>query len=246
MFDDRNLYDDSYFLTRQYGRDLKREKAYQQEMNRIIQRVNFGDILDVGCGLGDFLAQADDRWNKHGIEPSDYAAEIANKKGLTMFRNLNTITSESMDCVVFRGTLQHINTPIEDLFQASRVLRKGGTLAILATPDADSFVYRTFGNLPALDWPRNWVVFGNREVKNILNRLGFTDIEILHPYLDSPYASPVKDFVNLIESFVFGWRPFAFFGSMMEVYSVKSKHLEAPNGDDSFRLVPERIVNGTH
>jgi SAM-dependent methyltransferase len=221
MFDDRSLYEDDYFKRRKYGADLKRDKAYRQEIKNITQRTKFGRILDVGCGLGGFLTQADDRFTKYGIEPSDYASEIARKKGLTMFRSLNTIDYEAMDCVVFRGTLQHINTPIEDLFQASRVLKKGGLLAIIATPDADSLVYRIFGRLPALDAPRNWVVFGHRELENILKRLGFGEIEILHPYWKSPYANPVKDFMNFFLSLLFGWRPFPFPGSMMEIYARK-------------------------
>jgi len=218
---DRDLYDANYFHDRAYDKDPKRQVMYTQEQRRIIQRVNFGRILDVGCGTGGFLEALDDRFDKYGIEPSEYAAQKTAKKGIKMFRAMNTVDDDSMDAVVFRGTLQHISTPIEDLGHAARVLHSGGLLAILATPDADSLVYRTFGRLPALDAPRNWVIFGHRELENILTRLGFTDIEILHPYLSTPYASPFKDFCNLLLSLLFGYRNFAWPGNQMEIYGRK-------------------------
>jgi SAM-dependent methyltransferase len=219
--DDRALYDANYFYRRAYGKDPKREKMYLQEQARIIQHSNFGSVLDVGCGTGEFLDIMDDRFKKFGVEPSEWAAQKCSDRGIEMLRGLHVIGSCSMDVVVFRGTLQHINTPIESLAHASRILKSGGTLAILATPDADSLVYRIFGNLPALDAPRNWVVFGHRELENILKRLGFEHIEISHPYLSTPYARPVKDFLNFLASFFFGWRPFAFPGNQMEIYCRK-------------------------
>lgn len=219
---DAHLYDSGYFIERSYGADQRREASYRAERERIQERVKHGHILDVGCGTGVFLEGFDDRWKKYGVEPSEYAFRQSKARYIEMFPDLRDIADLSMDVVVFRGTLQHISTPIQDLYHAAGVLKPGGLLAILATPDADSLVYRIWGKLPALDAPRNWVIFGHRELENILKRLGFTDIEILHPYWDSPYARPFFDFWNFILSLLFGWRPFAFPGSMMEVYARKS------------------------
>ncbi len=222
MIDDANLYDFHYFANRDYGIDPKREKAYAQERKRIwLHAKKPGNILDVGCGTGDFIAGLDDRWVKFGFEPAEYAAEIAAKKGIQMARALRTIESESMDVVVFRGTLQHINDPVMSLAQVARILRRGGLLIILATPDADSLVYRIWHNLPALDWPRNWIVFGSHELQNIIHRLNFENIEVTHPYWSTPYASPLSDFFNFFISLFLGWRKFAFPGNMFELYSVK-------------------------
>lgn len=126
-----------------------------------------------------------------------------------------------MDVVVFRGTLQHINLPMGALGQATRVLKPGGLLVILATPDSDSLVYRIFGNLPALDAPKNWVIFGQRCLMNIVERLGYVNVTVYHPYWGSPYASPLKDFALFFVSLFLGWRKFAFPGNQMELYAVK-------------------------
>lgn len=218
--DDAELYDRNYF-NGYYVNDKKREAMYKQEEGRVRLRSDFGDILDVGCGVGGFLQTFDDRWNKYGYEPSEFAAEKAAGRGINMVRNLHAVSSESMDVVILRGTLQHMDNPVVTLFQVSRILRKGGLLAILATPDTDSLVYKIWGELPPLDAPRNWILFGNKFLCNILIRLGFGGIELLHPYLETPYANPAKDFWKFFISLFFGYRKFAFPGNQMEIYARK-------------------------
>lgn len=220
--DDRALYDRNYF-NGYYVNDKLREAAYIQEEARVRVRSGFGNILDVGCGVGGFLQTFDDRWKKYGYEPSEFAAEKAAGHGIEMVRNLNTVPSESMDVIVLRGTLQHMNKPTETLFHVTRILRKGGLLAILATPDTDSLVYKIWGNLPPLDAPRNWILFGNKFLTNILTRLGYESVEVIHPYWGTPYARPLRDFGAFFISLFFGWRKFAFPGNMMEVYARKPK-----------------------
>lgn len=221
IIDDRYLYDGSYFQE-YYRNDPKREAMYLQERDRILKYFpQGGRILDVGCGVGGFLSKFDDRWEKYGIEPSDFAKEKAVKRDITMYPSLNTIGYEIMDVIVFRGTLQHINFPMQYLTQATMSLKKGGLLVILATPDADSLTYKIWGRLPALDAPRNWIVFGSRVMENILQRLNYQDIRILHPYWGTPYANPVSDFIRFFISLFFGWRKFAFPGNMMEIFAIK-------------------------
>jgi SAM-dependent methyltransferase len=219
-FDDKDLYDKNYF-NGYYENDKLRDAMYLQEEARVRARSNFGDVLDVGCGIGGFLQTFDDRWKKFGYEPSEYASEKAAGRGIHMERNLNAISSNSMDVIILRGVLQHMNKPLEELAQCTRILRPGGLLVILATPDTDSLVYKIWGNLPALDAPKNWVLFGHKFLVNILLRLGYVEFEILHPYSGTPYARPMKDFWNFFVSLFFGWRKFPFPGSMMEVYCRK-------------------------
>lgn len=220
QMDDRQLYERKYF-DGYYANDKRRDEMYKQEARRIQERANFGNILDIGCGVGGFLSTLDDRWKKYGFEPSEYAAEKATARGITMLRNPASIDTEVFDVVVFRGTLQHMSKPIETLAHATRGLRKGGLLVILATPDTDGIVYKLWGKLPPLDAPRNWVLFGNRFLRNILERMDYENIEVLHPYFGTPYANPVKDFLAFLISLFFGWRKFAFPGNMMEIYAVK-------------------------
>lgn len=222
LTDDHGLYDERYFSARKYGRDLRRIAMYGLERKRIWARAKKpGNILDIGCGIGDFVLGFDDRWDKYGVEPSEYAREIASRAGVKMYGSVRELIPHSMDVVVIRGSLQHMNDPMVVLAEATYVLKRGGLLAILATPDADSLVYKLWGNLPALDWPRNWVIFGSKCLRNIIQRLSFEQIEVLHPYWSTPYATPLHDFANFLLSFIFGWRPFAFPGNQFELYGVK-------------------------
>lgn len=218
---DKDLYNQKYF-DGYYLKDDKRDAMYKQERARILKYYPTGGIiLDVGCGVGGFLAGFDDRWQKYATEPSEFASEKASRKGISVMPHINTLEMESMDVVVFRGTLQHINFPMEALVQATRVLRRGGLLVILQTPDTDSLVYNLFHRLPALDAPRNWMLFGHSYLNNILVRLGYIKIKNEFPYLDTPYARPVQDFIKFVISLFFGWRKFAFPGNMFEVFAIK-------------------------
>jgi SAM-dependent methyltransferase len=225
MIDDRNLYGPEYF-DMYYLHDKQREEMYEQERSRVRKRANLEPgrrwkILDIGCGVGGFLSGFDDRWEKYGYEPSEFAAEKACKKGINMIRAFRVVDDNSMDVVVFRGTLQHIFDVTNDLANATRVLKPGGLLVILATPDTDSLVYKLFGKLPALDAPKNWVVFGKRILENILERLGYVNVTTAHPYWGTPYANPAHDFFMFLVSLFFGYRKFAFPGNMMEIYATK-------------------------
>jgi SAM-dependent methyltransferase len=217
---DSYLYEREYF--EQYYNDPKRAKMYLLEHKRILEYFpNGGTILDVGCGVGGFLSVFDDRWTKYGVEPSEFARDIAAKKNITILHSIDIVDFEQFDVVVFRGSLQHINFPMASLVHAARSLKPGGLLVILATPDIDSLVYKLWGRLPALDAPRNWILFGGKFLSNILQRLEFEQIKILHPYLNTPYANPISDFFKFFISIFFGWRPFAFPGNQMEIYAVK-------------------------
>jgi len=217
---DADLYNTDYF-DGYYIKDDKRDQMYKQEYARIMEYFPHGGrVFDIGCGVGGFLNCFDDRWEKNGIEPSDYAADKAAKKGIIIWRSLRVIENETADVVIFRGTLQHIAFPFELIGQAARILRRGGLLVFLATPDADGIVYKIWGRLPALDAPRNWMVIGTRALSNIMIRLGFR-VKVLHPYLGTPYAQPIKDFARFAISLFFGWRKFAFPHNMFEMYCVK-------------------------
>ena len=221
---DAYLYDQQYF-DGYYLRDVKRETAYLQERDRIYEEYlkthEFigGNVLDVGCGIGGFMSVFDDRWNKYGVEPSEYASAKAAKKGILLV-DMNCMDTEHMDLIVFRGTLQHIDYPMKVLYQATRLLKSNGLLVFLATPDTDSLVYKIWGTLPALDPQRNWCLFGHKELDNILERMGYKN-KFLYPYLGTPYASPFKDLAKFFLSFI-RYRKFAFPGNMMEIYSVKA------------------------
>ena len=221
MLDDRDLYDESYFM-QHYLYDPKRDKMQQQEIARIASRMPHGGLmLDIGCGVGNFMRAFGAEWTCIGMDVSAFAREQARRKGFHAEEDLEHFFPALFDLVVFRGTWQHIATPMADLVQATHILRPGGMLVFLATPDTDSLVYKIWGNLPMLDPDRNWILPGARWMSNVLRRLGYQDIEVVHPYWDTPYAGPLRDMGKFVFSLFFGYRKFAFPGNVMEIYAIK-------------------------
>lgn len=215
-------YPASYFIGHGYADDPKRKAMKAQEAARIKARltVKTGRVLDVGCGIGDFLAEHFASWSMWGVEVSEYASLKAEANGVSVFKTAAHIPAE-FDLVVWRGSFQHVDEPIVVLRDCVRKMKPGALIAFLATPNTNSPVYKLFGDLPALDAPRNWVVPSDTMLVNILTNLGLKDIEVVYPYWDTPYARPLVDFAKFVLR-LFGVKTkFAFPRSMMEIYARK-------------------------
>lgn len=216
-------YPASYFIGHGYADDPKRKAMKVQEAERIKARltVKTGRVLDVGCGIGDFLAEHFAAWKKHGTEVSAYATKEAEMRGVDVRDTAWIFDDRLWDLVIWRGTFQHVPDPVGELRACVARMKPGALIAFLATPNTNSPVYKMFGDLPALDAPRNWVVPSDTMLVNILANLGLKDIEVVYPYWDTPYARPLVDFAKFVLR-LFGVKTkFAFPRSMMEIYARK-------------------------
>lgn len=214
-------YGKEYFEGRHLGQDPKREQSYRDELARIEQYVNEGSVLDVGCGMGDFLEVFDNaKWEKYGIEISEYASNVAKQKGITLIDY--DFESEYFDLIVFRGVFQHLDKPLHVLQKCIAMLKPGGYMVFLATPNTGSLCYRLFGDLPMLDPRRNFFVPSDKMLGDVLTNFGLDVVRFNYPYLESPYSNPVRDhYLFLLR--MFGVKSkFAFWRNMMECYARKS------------------------
>ena len=213
-------YEESYFAL--HSRDQgRRERMRRQELERVRQTTGFdgGTVVDVGCGLGELLdLLPTERWTKYGVDVSELARITCLNKGVSF----DLPTGDGWcDLVLLRGALQHLDRPLDTLFAAHRWLRPGGWLVVLATPNAGSPVYRMFQDLPPLDAPRNFVVFSDRTLGQCLVNIGFRELEFHYPYLETPYASPIRDHLRFMLRVIGIKRSFAFWRNMMECYAQK-------------------------
>lgn len=216
----KKLYGKEYFTDRFPGQNKKRELSYIQEYGRIKKYVRSGKALDIGCGMGNFLNTFEIGWEKYGIEISDFAANEAKRNGIKIIDYADGYEN-FFDLIIFRGVIQHLDTPLYTLKQAIAMLKPGGYIIFLATPNSNSLYYKLFGTLPMLDDKRNFLIPSDTMIKNILKNFGFDIKEVYYPYIDSPYASYILDHLKFIAN-CFGFHyKFSFWKNMMEIYAQK-------------------------
>ncbi|WCB95806.1 hypothetical protein DSM104299_04557 [Baekduia alba] len=137
-----------------------------------------GDILDVGCGSGDFLLLlAAAGWRPHGVEPDAQAVAAAHAAGLAGVHHGDLtelgLDAASFDAVRFWHSLEHVSSPRAQLTAARRVVRDGGSLTI-GVPNVGSLLSRTARKRwYYLDMPRHLWHFDRRRLSALVQECGF-------------------------------------------------------------------------
>ena len=216
-----HLYKDDYFAGRQKN-DERRLKTFLQEKAFMSRHMPLsGAVCDVGCSTGEFLETI--QWNgpRFGMEVNPAAIEAAKKSGFSFEKSILT-EEDFFDAVIFRGTIQHVPDPFLYIGAAHKALKKGGAIVFLATPNANSIVYKLFNTLPALDPVLNFYIPSDGSLSDVLRNYEFTVVDIEYPYLDSAYANPVADHLNFLKTLVTRKKPrFAFWRNMMNLIARK-------------------------
>lgn len=89
-----------------------------------------GDTLDIGCGIGDFLAF---RAGTTGVDINPLLVEYCSKRGLNakvMTADQLPFEAEQFDSIVLDNVLEHIVEPAALLNEIKRVLKPSGSLLI--------------------------------------------------------------------------------------------------------------------
>lgn len=182
------IYNANYFLGsesdagRVAARELKQATArlYLSGIKRY-HGAETGCLLEVGCGEGDLLAQAEaDGWQVTGVEFSPAAGQKAQqrlKSGEVRIGELQQamLAGDQFDLCVVSDVLEHVRAPLDFLREIHRVLKPGGTLFV-ATPSIDSWSARFLR--------RNWMefktehltYFDRQTLQTALFKSGFRDV----------------------------------------------------------------------
>ncbi|HRR39716.1 MAG TPA: class I SAM-dependent methyltransferase [Syntrophales bacterium] len=109
-----------------------RDPIYRRVMDAIERKKSTGALLDVGCGCGFLLKEAQDRgWRVMGVDPSvkstDHAEALVGK---CLFRGMLSDFPEgpTYDVVTFINVLDHSALPWIDIRHAERLLKGEGLL----------------------------------------------------------------------------------------------------------------------
>jgi len=208
-------YKDSYFKDRELN-DPLRLKSFDLELKFLKKYILSGNVLDIGCSTGEFLKFAEWDGEKFGMEVSQHAIKLAEQSGISFTKDIFN-TQDFFDLIIFRGTIQHIDTPFQYLIKSYDALKDGGYLVFLATPNANSLYYKIWNTLPFLAPKLNFYIPSDKDLINAMQNIGFNFIEVEYPYLRSPYSNPFKDHVKFILK-LFGFKTkFPFWRNSMNI-----------------------------
>ena len=167
------------------------------------------NLLDVGCGTGDFLRAAhNDGWTVHGVEPNQGARSLAqHKTNATIYQSLEEVTESRFQVISLWHVLEHLHDLDEQIKTFSNLLAENGRL-IIAVPNFKSFDASYYKNYwAAFDVPRHLWHFSKDGIRRIFSKHGMEIEQTLPMKFDAYYVS------LLSEKYKSGWMNFfgAFF-----------------------------------
>ena len=204
----RNIFEFVYHQVRRF--------ALRKKLNLINSfKTSERQLLDIGCGTGDFLELANsDDWIVTGIEPNENARRIANVKtnnAVFDIDQLPQLSSQSFDVITLWHVLEHL-PDLEGHIQLVQSLLKPNGRVIIAVPNYKSFDAKHYGSFwAAYDVPRHLWHFSKDAISNLFQKVGM-EIQDIKPMLfDAYYVSLLSEkykrgSMNPLFGFWNGWR----------------------------------------
>lgn len=200
------LQDKIYFKARQYSLSKKR-RLIEQHSTR-------GNILDVGCGTGEFLKQMQQyKWSATGTEPNSKARSIAKQNRIEIFNELSEISEQTFQAITLWHVLEHIHDLNGTLEKIKDLLDKDGTIFI-AVPNHKSHDAKHYQEYwAAYDVPRHLWHFDQTAMAKLLEKHQLNLIKTAPMKLDSFYVSLLSEcyrnpfqakLIQMLKAFVYG------------------------------------------
>ncbi len=186
----RNLFEKIYHLVRVIS--LKKKLKLINSFN-----TKNKNLLDVGCGTGDFLQIAkSNNWEVSGIEPNEQARIIANSKtdnSVFEIEQLLQFDKASFDVITLWHVLEHLPN-LEDYISVFQKLLKPEGRLIIAVPNYKSYdaqYYKSFW--AAYDVPRHLWHFNRKSISNLIEAFNFKVEKIKPMWFDAFYVSMLSE-----------------------------------------------------
>lgn len=167
--------------------NLKRKLSY---VNKVFQ--NSGDVLDYGCGTGQFLnTLVNDDKSVLGVEINEGAREQAQKYA-PVFSSISEVQTR-LEVITMWHVLEHVYDLRGLLGEFKKRLIPGGHL-IVAVPNPESFDAQHYGmHWAAWDVPIHIHHFTQRSVKTLMESEGFSLVDVIPMNMDSYYISLLSE-----------------------------------------------------
>lgn len=182
----------AFYKTYSYSSLKTCPEATIRSFNRVLDELeihkNVGNILDIGCGQGDFLFEARRRgWQCFGSEHSDAAINLCSNRKLNVIKepiSRQSFAGIKFDVVTSFEVIEHIQTPNE-LFQLAHDLLRPGGVFYLTTPNFNA-VLRFFegADFAIINYPEHLCFFSKKTIQTLAERHSFVTQRITTSGLD--------------------------------------------------------------
>ena len=191
-----------------------------------------GSVLDIGAGTGDFLSVVKENgWNTIGVEPSEKAKAIAQKKGVSFVEQTSELENNSFDVITMWHVLEHVPNLDNQIKELKRLLKPNGSL-IIAVPNFKSFDAKQYGNFwAAYDVPIHFWHFSKTAIKKLFAKEDMELVKVLPMKFDSFYVSLLSEKyktgkMNFVKAFFIGlqsnWKAKKNFEYSSHIYVLKN------------------------
>lgn len=161
-------------------------------------------VLDIGCGVGNFLMRAKEKATVTGLELNEKAIEVCHQRGFDVRKEMIEThalhNEEQYDMVTFFQVLEHIYEVKPFLENALKVLKKGGKL-VIGVPNNEPY-FLGYDKYCTLNLPPHHMGLWNKEVFeciaplfNIKMKEWRYDVKgsiRTHAYLKAKYMAHIK------------------------------------------------------
>lgn len=167
--------EDETYVTERHGRVLTFQK-HLKHMEKWTGPANGRSLLDIGAYIGVFVEIAQKAgWEASGVEPSDWAAAAAQKRGLNVIvgtQDAPALQGKTFDVLTMWDVIEHVDSPSDEMAKAYHLLKPGGWL-VLHTMDIGSLTAKVMGSR----WP--WFMdmhlhyFSKKSMAQMLEKNGY-------------------------------------------------------------------------
>lgn len=179
----------NYYKSEEYYSHQENKKGFIPKIYETVKKVNLkhkyklatsgtrkGKLLDIGCGVGDFIHTAEKNgWKCIGVEPSEEAKTIARKRiraNIITSEELEQIPEASFDLITMWHVLEHVDNLKWQIEQLQRLIKPQGRIMI-AVPNYKSYDAQFYKELwAAYDVPRHLCHFDKNTLTKIFKSKG--------------------------------------------------------------------------
>lgn len=153
-------------------------------------------ILDYGCGDGNFLMFAKQfEFQSYGIDFSDTRKERAAQLGITVYNNLENLSSsqtDKMHCVTLFQVLEHLENPLVILNEIANIMEDKGIL-IVEVPNCKGITQpQNFYEFSCVHPLEHINAFTSETLKKICFKAGFVPIKRIPTHLTTNFIDVIR------------------------------------------------------